>query len=269
MAETAGRFAQVGDLRMYYEDHGRGDPPLVLLHGGLSTIEVDFVRILQRLAEKRRVIAIEQQAHGHTADIDRPLTFEVMAADTVALLGQLGIDQADFFGYSVGSGIAFEIALRYPSLVRRIVAAGGVSYRPDGSYAGTEDGMDQLTPEMFEGTPFLASFRRVAPDPDAFAQTIARVAELSAAWQGYADDQVRAIGVPMLVIIGDSDIVRPEHVIEMFRLLGGGVPGDLVGLPDSQLAILPGTTHITLAEKADWLVSMAEAFLDRELPSQS
>ena len=267
MVAAAGKFVQIGDLRMYYEDHGRGDPPLVLLHGGLSTIEVDFGRILPRLAEKRRVIAIEQQAHGHTADIDRPLSYEVMTADTVALVGQLGIEQADFFGYSVGSGIAFEIALRHPSLVRRIVAAGGVSYRPEGMYGGTEDGIGQLTPEMFEGTSFLESFRRVSPHPDAFAQTIARVAEMSAGWQGYTDDQVRAIGVPMLVIVGDSDIVRPEHVVELFRLLGGGVPGDLVGLPESQLAILPGTTHITLVEKADWLVSMTEAFLDRELPA--
>src|SRR5437588_4076614 len=140
-----GSYAEVHGLTMYYEIHGAGFP-LVLLHGGLSAIGTSFGKLLPALARSRRIIAIEQQAHGHTADIDRPLTYQQMAEDTIALLSHIGIEQADFFGYSIGAGIAIEIAIDHPSVVRKLVAATPIS-TVDGFHPGVLAGMEALQPE--------------------------------------------------------------------------------------------------------------------------
>jgi Alpha/beta hydrolase family len=218
-------YVPVNGLEMYYEIHGSGQP-LVLLHGNLSTIGTSFGKVLPKLSPTRQIIAVEQQGHGHTADIDRPFSIEQWAQDTTALLRHLGIEQADFFGYSSGGAVALEIALRSPALLRKLVWAGGTSYRRNGLYPELLVAGEAMQPEDLDGSPFQ---------------------------QAYAS-------------IGDSDIVRPEHVVEMFRLLGGGVVGDLVGLPRSQLAVLPGTTHVTLADRDQWLVPMITEFLDAPMP---
>src|SRR6266566_634225 len=232
-ASTSGRYSTVNGLRMYYEIHGTGQP-LVLLPGALSTIETSFSTTMPLLAKSRRVIAVELQAQGRTADREGPLSYEQMADDVDALLGQLGIAQADFFGYSQGGAVAMQVAVRHSNRVRKFVFAGAASYSPDAFY-----------PEILE---------------------VVKTAELDRTWQGFPAEQLRAITAPALLVIGDADIVRPEHTVEMFRLLGGGVPGDLHGLPRSQLAVLPGTTHIALVDRKDWLVSMILAFLDAAMP---
>ncbi|TMF44599.1 MAG: alpha/beta fold hydrolase, partial [Chloroflexi bacterium] len=238
---------------MYYEIHGSGRP-LVLLHGNLSTIGTSFGKVLPKLSPARRIIAVEQQGHGHTADIDRPFSIEQWAEDTTALLGHLGIEQADFFGYSSGGAVALEIALRSPSLVRKLVWAGGTSYRRDGLYPELLKASEAMKPEDLDGSPFQQD------------RLVAKIADLDRATQGWSREAIQSVKAPTLLIIGDSDIVRPEHVVEMFRLLGGGVVGDLVGLPRSQLAVLPGTTHVTLADRAEWLASMITEFLDAPMP---
>jgi pimeloyl-ACP methyl ester carboxylesterase len=260
-------YAPVNGLKMYYEIHGSGQP-LVLLHGNLSAIGTSFGKVLPQLAATRRIIAVEQQGHGHTADIDRPFSIAQWAQDTTALLRHLGIEQADFFGYSSGGAIALEIALRSPALVRKLVLAGGTSYSRDGFYPELLAAGESMKPEDLDGSPFQQEYARIAPHPEQRHRLVAKIAELDRAsgdgdWSGEALASIKA---PALLIIGDSDIVRPEHTVAMFRLLGGGVPGDLVGLPRSQLAILPGTTHVTLVDRAEWLVSMIEAFLDTPVP---
>lgn len=259
-------YAPVNGLNMYYEIHGSGGVPLVLLHGAFSTIETDFGRVLPAFAQTRQVIAVEQQAHGHTADIDRPLSYEQMADDTAALLIHLGIDQADFFGYSFGGGVGFQLATRNPELVRKLVMGGGTAYSFDGCYPELLEGLGKMPAEMLHGTPWHQAYLRVAPNPDDFATLVAKKNELDRTYTGWSPEQIRAITQPVLLMIGDSDIVRPEHTAEFFRLLGGGVPGDLAGLPKSRLAILPGTTHVTFVERADWLVSMITEFLDAPVP---
>jgi pimeloyl-ACP methyl ester carboxylesterase len=258
-------YAPVNGLDMYYEVHGTGRP-LVLLHGALSTTSVDFGAVLPSLAKARQVIAVEQQAHGHTADIDRPLTTELMAADTAALLRQLGIDQADVFGYSMGAGIALQMAIEHPDLVRKLAVA-SAAYTHDGLHPGLLEGLEQLTPEALAGTPFEQAYAREAPNPEAWPTLVAKVKVLNSQIPEWPADAIRSIAAPTLIIIGDSDIVRPEHAVEMFRLLGGGVIGDLAGLPRSRLAVLPGTTHITLAHRGDWLSSMIGEFLDAPVPA--
>jgi pimeloyl-ACP methyl ester carboxylesterase len=220
---------------------------------------------LPALARSRRIIAIEQQAHGHTADIDRPLTYRQMAEDTVALLSHIGIRQADFFGYSIGAGIAIEIAIDHPSVVRKLVAATPIS-TVDGFHPGVLAGMEALQPEHLAGSPFQEEYASIAPHPQDWPQLIAKVKQLNREFVDWSDDSVASIKVPTLLIAGDSDIVRPEHVVKLFRLLGGGVPGDTVGLPNVQLAVLPGTTHITLVDRAQWLVPMITGFLDAPDP---
>jgi pimeloyl-ACP methyl ester carboxylesterase len=254
-------YAPVNGLEMYYEIHGSGQP-LVLLHGNLSAIGTSFGKVLPQLAATRRIIAVEQQGHGHTADIDRPFSIAQWAQDTTALLRHLGIEQADFFGYSSGGAVALEIALRSPALVRKLVLAGGTSYSRDGFYPELLAAGESMKPEDLDGSPFQQEYARIAPHPEHWHRLVAKIADLDRASGDWSGEALASIKAPALLIIGDSDIVRPEHTVAMFRLLGGGVPGDLVGLPRSQLAILPGTMHVTLVDRAEWLVSMIEAFLD-------
>jgi pimeloyl-ACP methyl ester carboxylesterase len=256
-------YAAVNGLEMYYEVHGAGRP-LVLLHGALMTIE-GFGELLPSLAGMRQVIAVEQQAHGRTADIDRPLGYERMADDTAALLRQLGIEEADFFGYSMGGSVALQIAIRHPDLVRKLVIAAS-AFGKDGLYPEVLENIRNLRAEDFTGSPWLEAYARVAPDPGGWPALVGKVVQLVGAFEGWPPEAIRSIEAPALVVVADSDVVRPEHAVELFRLLGGGVPGDLGGLPRSQLAVLPGTTHVSLVERAEWLTPMVAEFLDAPMP---
>jgi pimeloyl-ACP methyl ester carboxylesterase len=258
-------YASVNGLEMYYEIHGAG-PPLVLLHGALMTIE-GFGKLLPSLAATRQVIAVEQQAHGRTADIERPLDYEQMADDTAALLGQLGIGQADLFGYSMGATIALRLAIQHPEAVRKLVIA-APAYRPEGFYPEVLDNISKLKPEDFAGSPWLEGYARMAPDPDHWPALLAKVRDLVGGFEGWPPAEIGSITAPAMVIVGDSDVIRPEHAVELFRLLGGGVSGDTVGLPRSQLAVLPGTTHVTVVDRADWLTPMVDEFLAAPMPER-
>ena len=258
--EPQSNYVSVNGLEMYYEIHGTGQP-LVLLHGAFSAIGTSFGNVLPELAKTRRVIAFEMQTHGRTADIDRPLSMEQMAEDTVAALRQLGIENADFFGFSMGGGVAVRVALGHPEVVRKLVLA-SVSYKLDGVHPGLMEGLAEMKPKMMHGSPWHEEYMRISPRPEDFPTLFAKKAQMDRQAPDLPAEAIEAIDAPTLLIIGDSDIVRPEHAVEMFRLLGGGVMGDLVGLPKSRLAVLPGTTHATLVERGDWLASMIGEFLD-------
>jgi pimeloyl-ACP methyl ester carboxylesterase len=261
-AETG--YASVNGLEMYYEIHGTGQP-LVLLHGAFSAIGTSFGALLPELAKTRQVIAFDLQAHGRTADIDRPLSLEQMADDTAAALAQLGIGQADIFGYSMGAAVALHIAIRHPSVVRKLVLA-SVSYHMGGMHPGLMEGLGEMKPEMMFGSPWHEEYMRIAPHPDNFATLFAKKTAMDRQIQDIPADTIAAIAAPTLLIIGDSDIIRPEHAVEMFRLLGGGVMGDMAGLPKSQLAILPGTTHVTVVARTELLLAIIPPFLDTPVP---
>ncbi|MBA3414726.1 MAG: alpha/beta hydrolase [Chloroflexia bacterium] len=243
---------------MYYEIHGSGEP-LVLLHGAYCTASM-LGGFVPTLAEHYQVIVPELQGHGHTADIDRPIRYEAMADDVAALLDHLGIAQADIFGYSMGGGVAFRLAIQHPGKVRKLVAA-SVSSTESAMYPEVLAGIQEITPEIFEGTPFYDEFVRVAPDPDTFPRLVGKLKDLDAQPYAWPDAEIRAIPAPTMIVMGDADVIRPGHAVELFELRGGGVPGDLTGLPNARLAILPGTTHIGVMERADWLLPMIEEFL--------
>jgi pimeloyl-ACP methyl ester carboxylesterase len=247
-------------LRMYYEIHGEGRP-LVLLHGALSGIGSSFGRYIPELARTRQVIGLEMQAHGHTLDIDRPLRIHTMAEDTVAALRELGIEQVDLFGYSMGAGIALEVAIRHPDLVRKLVVA-SLTFNKAGFHPGLMEGLAQLQVEHLSGSPWQLEYASVAPHPEAWPALVAKVKDMNFNVPDWSEAQIRSLQPPTLIAAGDSDVV-PEHAALMFRLLGGGVFGDTpAGLPRSRLAILPGTSHTMMVDRAEMLLPMLSVFLD-------
>ena len=261
-------YAPVNGLEMYYEVHGMGEP-LVLLHGAYMTIGT-MGPILPGLAGTRQVIAVEMQGHGRTADIDRPITYEQMADDTAALLRHLGIGQADVFGYSMGGGVALQLAIRHPDLVRKLVSV-SASYTSDGMQPELHEMIPSITPEMFAGSPIEAAYLEVAPNPEDFLGLVEKLKRLDMTPFAWPAEDVRGIEAPTLIVVGDSDAIRLEHAVEMFRLLGGGIMGDLAGLPKSQLVVLPGTAHFVppgsgVLDRAELLLAMVPAFLDAPMP---
>ena len=255
MAHDSG-YAAVDGLELYYEIHGSGEP-LVVLPGAYMTVEL-MGDLVPALAKSRRVIAVEFQGHGHTADVDRPFSYEAFADDTAALLEHLGIDRADVYGYSLGGAVALQLGLRDPNRVRKLVIA-SASYSSSGMYPEVLGGIENITPEMFDGTPWRDAYQRTAPDPAAFPTLVEKLKQLD---MTPFDWPISELAVPALILIGDSDGTRLEHAVDMFRHLGGGVFGDLAPeLPTSQLAILPGTTHVGMLERAEWISEMVTAFL--------
>ena len=266
--DIRGNYAEVNGLNIYYEIHGSGQP-LVLLHGAYMTIDL-MGEIVPALAESRQLIAVELQGHGHTADIDRPLSYELMADDIAVLIEHLAFEKADLFGYSMGGGVALQVAIRHPEVVRKLVVA-SASYTSEGMHPELLEMIPTLTPEAFAGSPIEEAYLRTAPNPDDFPTLVAKMKRLDMEPCAWPPEDIRGIAAPTLLIVGDSDAIRLEHAVELFRLLGGGVMGDLAGLPKSQLAVLPGTAHFVppgsaVLDRADWLVSMIGEFLDTPLP---
>ncbi|MGI8911382.1 MAG: alpha/beta fold hydrolase [Rubrobacteraceae bacterium] len=257
-------YAPVNGLEMYYEIHGTGRP-LVVLHGAYMTIDT-MGEVVPGLAKTRQVIGVELQGHGRTADADRPLSYEQMADDVAAMMKHLGLEGADVFGFSMGGGVALQVAIRHPDLVRKLVVA-SVSYTSDGMHPELLAMIPTITPEVFAGSPIEEAYLRIAPNPEDFSTLVAKLKQLDMEPYAWAPEDIQGIAAPTLFIIGDSDAIRLEHAIELFRLLGGGVMGDLAGLPKSQLAVLPGTTHFVppgsaVLDRAGWLLAMIPPFLD-------
>jgi pimeloyl-ACP methyl ester carboxylesterase len=259
-------YVDVGALEIYYERHGTGRP-LVLLHGAFGTIESCFAALLPRLARHFEVIAVEQQGHGHTRDIDRPLTYEDMAGDTGTLFEALDISRAHIVGYSMGGAVGLQLAIERPELVDHLVYAGGASFDSSGVYPELLASFESFDPRELDGTRWHQAYCRVAPDPDAWTSLVVKVNQLDRAGESWPREQVAGLQAPTLLINGDADIVRPEHAVEMFRLLERGEPGERANKPRAQLALLPGTTHEEVLDRVDWLSSMIIAFLAPAIPS--
>jgi pimeloyl-ACP methyl ester carboxylesterase len=226
IAQSNGRYANVNGLKMYYEVYGNGFP-LVLIHGGGSTIGTTFGRILPALAKTHKVIAVEMQAHGHTADIDRPLSFGQDADDVAELLKQLHISKADIFGFSNGASTTLELAIRHPDLVNKIIVA-STMYKKDGAYPWFWDMMSHPT---FEGMPqaLKDAYLKINPDTNALYTMYKRDVARMQSFKDIKEEDIKAIKAPALIIIGDKDVVRPEHAVEMWHQM-----------QHAQLMILPG-----------------------------
>jgi pimeloyl-ACP methyl ester carboxylesterase len=262
MKPTESGYADVNGLKMYYEVYGQGKP-LVLLHGSFMNIPMNWSHIIPVLAKDRKVIVTEMQGHGRTRDIPREVSYEGMADDVSGLLKHLKIESADVLGYSMGGGIAFQVAVRHPEQVRRLVVLSG-AYKHDGWWPDVEASFGTFTADMFNGTPIRQQYDSFGNDPAHFQEFVKKVISIDLKPYDWSKD-VKNIAAPIFMAIGDADGVRYEHALELFRAKGGGKMGDLHGLPKSRLAILPGTTHIGMTKRTDWLLPMVTDFLDSDL----
>ena len=251
-------YVSVNGLGLYYEIHGSGEP-LVLLPGGFMTIEA-MGEIVPQLAATRRVIGVELQGHGHTADIERPLRFELMADDIAALIKHLGLEQADLFGFSLGGGVGLQTAIRHPTLVRKLALA-STPFRRDGWYPEVLAGMASISVEGFAGTPIHTTYLQTSPRPDAWPTFVAKMRHLLSEDYDWTQS-VAALKPPTLILVGDADSVRLTHALEFFGLLGGGkADGNMRGLPPAQLAVLPATTHVDWAPPYHGIITRTHLLL--------
>jgi pimeloyl-ACP methyl ester carboxylesterase len=264
MQDSDSGYASVDELKMYYEIHGKG-APLVLIHGAGSTIRTSFGRVLHSFANERQVIAVELQGHGHTPDINRPETFEQDADDVAVLLKYLKIENADFIGFSNGGNTTMQIAIRYPNLVRKIIL-GSTFYKRDGLYPQFWESLSHSTikdmPQLLKD-----AYEKVAPDFKDLSKMYEKDKKRMIEFKDWKAEDIHSINAPALIIINDEDVVRPEHAVEMYRLL-----------PHARLSILPGihgayigevTTGMEHSKIPDLTVSIIEEFLNEPMPKKN
>lgn len=261
-----GHYAPINGLELYYEVYGEGGEgqPLILLHGGLGGI-AEFGALLPQLAESRQVIAVELQGHGRTADIDRPITYENMADDVAALIEHLGFENADVMGFSLGGGAALQTAIRHPEAVRKLVII-SAPFQQSGIHPEFLVGMSAMNADaaaqMLE-TPMYQFYTSVAPKLEDWPTLVGKLGTLLSADYDWSAE-VAAMTTPTLILVGDSDMLPVSHAVALFELLGGGVPGDFVGMPTSQLAVLPATSHFSILYRPDLTLPLITPFLDAE-----
>jgi pimeloyl-ACP methyl ester carboxylesterase len=260
--DLPGKFAPVNGLKLYYELYGAGQA-LVVLHGGVGASEM-FGANLMALAANHLVIAVHLQAHGRTADIDRPLSYELMADDISAMLKYLKISQADILGYSLGGGVALQTAIRHPEMVNKLVVI-STPARREGWYPEVLASFDQMGPETaryMDQSPLYQLY----PDVK-WGNLFAKIGELQRLDYDWSRE-VAALRMPILMAYADADAVRLQHITELYTLLGGGerdagLDGSL--RPAAQLAILPGVTHYNVALSPN-LAAVVNPFLDAPMP---
>jgi pimeloyl-ACP methyl ester carboxylesterase len=251
-------YAPVNGLNLYYEIHGTGEP-LILLHGGVVGITM-FGPNLSALSEKRKLIAVELQGHGHTADIDRPLSFETMADDIAALIKYLGIEKADVMGYSLGGGVALQTAIRHPESVHKLVVV-SAPFKRDGFYPEVLAAMALMGPSAAEGMK-QSPLSQLYPNVN-WARLFTKLGDLLREDYDWSKE-VATIKAPTMIVFADADAVRSAHIMEFFGLLGGGQKDaglDGSGRPVAQLAILPGLTHYNISSSPA-LATAVTPFLD-------
>jgi pimeloyl-ACP methyl ester carboxylesterase len=247
-----GAYVDVNGLHMYYEVDGDG-PPLVLLHGGVLNIELNYADLIPHLVQRHRVIAVETQGHGRTGNIDRPITYPNMASDVVGLLDHLGIDRADVMGHSMGGGTTMELAVSHPDRVRKVVPC-SITISLDGLTEELTDPERQATsvrmPTPQDFVDMKGTYAKLSPHPEQFDAFLTQMGAMDTDFAGWTDAQLAGIRAPFLHIVGDLDFTTVAHAAVM-----------LDKIPGSQLAVLPGTTHMQVTRRTDLLVPMLRDFL--------
>jgi pimeloyl-ACP methyl ester carboxylesterase len=260
-------YAPVNGLQMYYETHGSGGTPLLLLHGGLFNTDLQFGELIPKLAVTRRVIATDFQGHGRTNDIDRPLRSADLASDVVGLLRHLDVSRADVFGFSVGGATALHLVIKHPELGRKLIVS-SASFHPDGDREENTEAVGKLTVEMIAGTPMEREYRAKSPHPDKLQDLLDKLGTFDEGFPGWSDADIEGIAAPTLITVGDCDAVKLDHAVRFLQLRGGDVNGDFVGVPSSQLAVIPGTTHFFGLARTELVLDAVQHFLDAPMPER-
>ena len=254
-------YAPVNGLKMYYEIYGEGEP-LVLLHGSFMTISMNYGELIPELAKTNKVIAVELQGHGHTADIDRPFSYPNFAEDVAALLNHLKIDSANILGYSLGGTVGLQLALLHPEKVKRIAFISSV-YKFEGWLPDTREMVTGMKPEFLTNTPLKTEYDKVAPDPSQWNDFITKMITFENTSYDLGLENIKKLSCPILIINGDYDGVDVTHSMELFKALGGGGTGVMEPLSESQFAMIPGTTHVTVMMQTNKLLEMIIPFLNK------
>jgi pimeloyl-ACP methyl ester carboxylesterase len=258
-------YAPVNGLQMYYEIHGSGGTPLLLLHGGLFNIDLQFGELIPGLAATRQVIAADFQGHGRTNDLDRLLTSADLASDVVGLLRHLGVARADVFGFSVGGATALHLAIKNPELVGKLIVS-SASFHPDGDREENSEAVGSMTVDMIAGTPMELEYLAKSPHPDKLQGLLDKLGTYDKGFKGWSDADITGIPAPTLITVGDCDAVKLGHAVRFLQLRGGDVNGDFVGVPTSQLAVFPGTTHFFGLARTELVLDVVLRFLDASTP---
>lgn len=253
-------YAPVNGLKMYYEIHGSGEP-VVMLHGAFMAITDEWLDWVNELAKTRKVIAVEMQGHGRTADIDRDMTYDNLSDDVALLLDYLKLPSADVVGYSLGGVVAIDTAIRHPQKVRKVVSI-SAWFASDGWVKEAKDFWPNFTWEMMKGTPAEVGYKKLNPRADGFPDFFNHLKATAMRPYDFGADKLKATKAPMFFIHGDADGVRLDHIAEMYRLKGGDLHGDMRPHPESRLAILPDTTHVTLMNRKSIIIPMINDFLN-------
>jgi pimeloyl-ACP methyl ester carboxylesterase len=262
-SQAVGNRVKVNGMQMYYEVSGAG-APLVVLHGAYMNIP-SMGAIIPMLAKTHKVYALELQGHGRTTDIDRPITYQNLADDVAAFMDAMGLPKADVFGYSMGAAAGLQLAIRHPARVNKLIAA-SVSYDAKGFQPAFAAMIPPMTPDMLANTPLPAEYKKLAPNPNGFPELARKLIQLEKEPMAWEAD-VRGLKMPVLVISGDADVATLEHTVSLFRLLGGGEPGDMgKPLAASRLAVLPATSHTAVITQPELLHAFIEPFLKGEAP---
>lgn len=254
-----GSYSTVNGINMYYEIYGEGQP-LVLIHGGGSTIQSNFERVIPLFAKSRKVIAVELQAHGRTSDRDTGVTFEQDADDVAALLENLNIAKADFLGFSNGGTTTMQIAIRHPQLVNKIILASALAKR-SGVPPQFWDFMKQASLDNMPA-PLKEAYLKVTPNQKGLQAMHDKDAQRMVVFKDIEDEKIAAIKVPTLIVIGDKDVITIEHALQLHRQIAS-----------SELAIIPGghgeyigevTTLSPQTKDTEFVVPMIEKFLSKK-----
>jgi len=253
-------YAPVNDAKIYYEVYGAGDP-IILLHGAFMTINSNWGELIPILSKTRKVIALELDGHGHTPLSQRSWNHKTIASDVASVMKYLKIDSADILGYSYGGTIAYQFAIQHAAMTKKLIIISSV-YKTEGWMELIPTMFASFKPEIFDNSPLRTEYNKVAPDTSGWHKFIGKMLGLIKVKFNLGDDNIKNIKAPALLIMGDNDGTDKKVLAETYSLLGGNVVGDFAGIPRSQLAILPGKTHVTLMSDTKAIAALVGSFLE-------
>lgn len=259
MKPTQSGYAPVNGTNVYYEVYGNGQP-IVLLHGAYMTIGMNWGELIPELAKTRKVIALELQGHGHTPFSDRKLSRTTLASDVEKVMDYLKIDSADVVGYSFGGQIAYQFAIQSPKRLKKLIIISS-AYKSEGWAPEIASAFKNMKPELFANSPMQAAYDEVAPDKTKWIPFVAQMIALAGEPFNLGDANIAKITAPVLIIAGDNDGMDKIELAKTYQLLGGGVVGDLHPMPQSQLAIVPHQSHVSLMMQTKLLFGYMDGFL--------